>query len=319
MLGSDPDRTTRSGAHAALVAGTAAPRLRRIGVIAHPGRPRTRTLGARLATWASAQDVTLRVLATEQAFLGIAEAETAGPDGFTPGLDLLVALGGDGTLLRAAGLALARDVPVLGVNLGRLGFLTEVEADDLTDALDQIHAGLHRVERRTTLEATLHADGAPPFTATAVNDLVLEKAARQRLAGVELRVGGQRVARYAADGLIVATPTGSTAYSFSAGGPVVSPSLDALMVTPIAPHMVFNRSLVLDAGQVLELEVLPVGPGVVVSADGTALRELRPGALVRVRRGRHDARLVRLGDDHFLSRVRSKFRLADAGVADPPA
>jgi NAD+ kinase len=241
--------------------------------------------------------------------------------GFAAGLDLAVALGGDGTLLRALGLVLEAEVPVLGVNLGRLGFLTEIEADALAGALDAVRAGRYRVERRTTLAARILVEGADVAEDLAVNDVVLEKSARERLAGVAVRIGdGGLFARYAADGLMVSSPTGSTAYSFSAGGPIVSPRLDAMLLTPIAPHMVFNRSLVLHPQERVRLEVLADSPPVVESVDGRAVRELPPGSVVEVRRGHRQALLVRLDGTDFYGLVRSKFRLADAGeAATPPA
>jgi NAD+ kinase len=237
------------------------------------------------------------------------------PD-FAPGLDLVVSLGGDGTLLRALGLVLTEQVPALGVNAGRLGFLAEVEPHGLGAALDAVWAGSYRVERRTSLAARVMVGGREVAEDLAVNDVVLEKAARERLAHVAVRIGdGGPFARYAADGVMVASPTGSTAYSFSAGGPIVSPRLDAMLFTPIAPHMVFNRSLVLHPDEVVRLEVLPDNP-VIVSVDGRPARELPPGAVVEVRRGRHDALLVRIERSDFYRLVRSKFRLADPAATD---
>jgi NAD+ kinase len=303
--------------------GTGPPALRHVGIVVHPARAGARPLSAELAKWAAMHGVLLYALASERSCLGDVVGEVAYRDDarFASGLDLVVALGGDGTLLRAAGLCLEHEVPVLGVNLGRLGFLTEVEPRDLTAALDAVRAGRFRTERRMTLQVDVpgragagDGPGAGPHAAIslAVNDVVLEKAARHRLAGVAVRIDGRLFAGYAADGIIVATPTGSTAYSFSAGGPIVSPRLDALTLTPIAPHMVFNRSLVLHPEQVVHLEVLPGSAGVDVSVDGNPVRRLRPGAVVEVRRGVHDALLVRLDHTDFFSRVRSKFQLADA-------
>lgn len=321
-------------------------RLRRVGAVVHPDRPGALTLGKDLGRWAQDHGITLRTLTGERGCLGF-DTEHCEEHDLAPGCDLIVALGGDGTLLRAARLALPHEVPVLGVNLGRLGFLTEVEPSDLTPALEQVLTGAYTIDRRTALEVSM-ASGQPPdqqpgqgadqrsaagpaadlgasglgggpLTAYAINDLVLEKVARQRLVGVAVRIDGRLFARYAADGVIVATPTGSTAYSFSAGGPIVVPQLDAIMLTPIAPHMVFNRPLVLHPGQTLTLEVLPVSSEsaveVDVAADGRTLRRLSPGATVVVRRAARDALLVRLDGTDFFRRVRSKFQLADAGVA----
>jgi NAD+ kinase len=289
--------------------------LRRVGAVVHPVRPSAARLGKELADWAAEHGIELRTLDTERGCLG-EDVPCVGSAEFPLGLDLVVALGGDGTLLRAVGLVLAAEVPVLGVNAGRLGFLTEVEADGLPAALDAVRSGDYHVERRTTLAARVLVDGQDVAEDLAVNDVVLEKAPRERLAAVAVRLGdGGPFARYAADGVMVASPTGSTAYSFSAGGPIVSPRLDALLLTPIAPHMVFNRSLVLHPDEGVRLEVLADSPPLVEVVDGRVVRELPPGAVVEVRRSRHPALLVRTGRADFYRLVRSKFRLADA--ADP--
>jgi NAD+ kinase len=289
--------------------------LRRVGAVVHPVRPSAARLGKELADWAAEHGIELRTLDTERGCLG-EDVPCVGAAEFPLGLDLVVALGGDGTLLRAVGLVLAAEVPVLGVNAGRLGFLTEVEADGLPAALDAVRSGDYHVERRTTLAARVLVDGQDVAEDLAVNDVVLEKAPRERLAAVAVRLGdGGPFARYAADGVMVASPTGSTAYSFSAGGPIVSPRLDALLLTPIAPHMVFNRSLVLHPDEGVRLEVLADSPPLVEVVDGRVVRELPPGAVVEVRRSRHPALLVRTGRADFYRLVRSKFRLADA--ADP--
>jgi NAD+ kinase len=286
--------------------------MRRVGAVVHPVRPSAATLGKELADWAAEAGIELRTLASERGCLG-EDVPCAEPAEFPVGLDLVVSLGGDGTLLRALGLVLAAEVPVLGVNAGRLGFLAEVEVDGLPAALDAVRDGRYHVERRTTVAARVRIGGRDAGEDLAVNDVVLEKGPRERLAlvAVSLDDGGP-FARYAADGMMVASPTGSTAYSFSAGGPIVSPRLDALLLTPIAPHMVFNRSLVLHPDEGVRLEVLPDSPTLVESVDGRVVRELPPGAVVEVRRGRHDALLVRTGHTDFYNLVRSKFRLADA-------
>ena len=287
-------------------------RPRRVGAVVHPGRPAALELGKKLASWGAERGVELRTLHEERGCLG-QEVPCVPPEEFPVGLDLVVVLGGDGTLLRALGLVLEAGVPVLGVNLGRLGFLTEVEPGGLWSALEAVCAGRYEVERRSTLAARVEVGGRIIAEDVAVNDVVLEKAPRQRLAGVAVYVGEVLFARYAADGIILATPTGSTAYSFSAAGPIVSPRLEALLLTPIAPHMVFNRSLVLHPQETVRLEVLAESPPVVEIVDGRAVRELPPGSLVEVCLGPHPALLVRITPTDFYSLVRSKFRLADAG------
>jgi NAD+ kinase len=290
-------------------------RMQRVGVVVHPGRPPAVELGKLLASWGEEHGIELRTLTSEQGCIGD-DVPCVEPEDFAAGLDLVVALGGDGTLLRALGMVLTEQVPALGVNAGRLGFLAEVEPAGLAAALDAVWAGRYRVERRTTLAARVLVEGRAVTEDLAVNDVVLEKAARERLAHVAVSLGDSGpFARYAADGVMVASPTGSTAYSFSAGGPIVSPRLDALLLTPIAPHMVFNRSLVLHPDEAVRLEVLPDNP-VIESVDGRPARELPPGAVVEVRRGRYDALLVRIERADFYRLVRSKFRLADPAATD---
>ena len=288
-------------------------RLARLGAVVHGGRPRALAVGQQLAKWTAGQGIELRTLSSERGCLG-EDVPCADPADFAKGLDLVVVLGGDGTLLRALGLTLVEQVPVLGVNLGHLGFLTEVEADGLVPALEAVQAGRYQVERRITLAARTFVGGEEVGLDLAVNDLVLDKAAKERLATVAVHVGGRLFARYTADGIMVATPTGSTAYSFSAGGPIVSPLLDALLLTPIAPHMVFNRSLVLHPYEVVRLEVQG-DSAVAESVDGRAVRELPPGSVVEVGRGMLPALLVRVHSPDFYGLVRSKFRLADGGEA----
>jgi NAD+ kinase len=287
-------------------------RPRRVGAVVHPGRPSTLELGKKLASWGAERGVELRTLHNERGCLG-EEVPCVRPEEFPDGLDLVVVLGGDGTLLRALGLVLEAEVPVLGVNLGRLGFLTEVEPDGLWSALEAVWAGRYQVERRSTLAVRVLVEGRVIAEDVAVNDVVLEKAPRERLAGIAVYLGEGLFARYAADGIILATPTGSTAYSFSAAGPIVSPRLEALLLTPIAPHMVFNRSLVLHPDEMVRLEVLADSPSVVEIVDGRTVRELPPGSLVEVCLGAHPALLVRVAPTDFYGLVRSKFRLADAG------
>jgi NAD+ kinase len=238
--------------------------------------------------------------------------------------DLVVAVGGDGTFLRAAHLASEVGAPLLGVKVGRMGFLTEVEP---TEAIGLIGAALDdraRTEERLTVVAEPVDDGAFPAQ-WAMNEVMVEKRARHRLVRLRMEVDGVYVTTFSADGVIVATPTGSTAYSFSARGPIVTPDVACLVVTPIAAHMVFDRSFVLGAGQVVTLEVVGDEPGL-VSADGRAAQEIPVGTRVRIRASSRPVRFVRRPDgESFLQRVREKFDLpgdpdgdGDAGDVGAP-
>jgi NAD+ kinase len=269
--------------------------------------------------------------------------------------DLIVTIGGDGTLLRGVRVATSVDALVLGVDVGRVGFLTAVGVDDLYSALDAVHAGVAEVDERLTLTmrasrpleipaemaALLKYGRGPtlppptvrhglahevgwgvPVDLVAENDVVVEKLARDRQASLAVYVSGRLFASYSADAVIVATPTGSTAYSFSAGGPVLSPQLDALVFTPVAAHMVFNRSLVLAADEPVSVRVLERSGRVAVTVDGQLRGVLDPGDWIRMYAGPKRARLVRPTPTDFLARVRDRLGIlgATAALADgqPP-
>jgi NAD+ kinase len=230
--------------------------------------------------------------------------------------DLVVAVGGDGTFLRAAHAAATLGVPVLGVKVGRLGFLTEVDPDGAEDLILRALAGETPVEERLAVVAMPH--GGQSFEPQwAMNEIMVEKHARHRLVRLRVEVDGEYLTTFSADGVIVATPTGSTAYSFSARGPIVSPSVDVLVVSAVAPHMVFDRSFVLGPEQVVTLEVVGDEAGL-LSADGRASIELPVGSAVRIRRAETPVRFVRRPDAApFVARVRDKFDLpGDPGGED---
>jgi NAD+ kinase len=225
-------------------------------------------------------------------------------------VDLVITVGGDGTFLRGAHTAAAVGAPVVGVKVGRLGFLTEVEPHEAEALVVAALAGQAPIEERLSVIA--EPLGGAAFEAQwGLNEIMIEKRARHRLVRLRVEVDDEYVTTFSADGVIVATPTGSTAYSFSARGPIVSPSVPALVMTPVAPHMVFDRSIVLDATQQVTLEVIGDEPGL-LSADGRDTIELAVGAAVRIRSSERPARFVRRPDaPGFLARVREKFGLPD--------
>lgn len=223
-------------------------------------------------------------------------------------VDLVVAVGGDGTFLRAAYAASALGAPVLGVKVGRMGFLTQVEPEGAAALVRDALAGRTETEERLAVVAELE-EGSALAPQWAMNEIMVEKRARHRLIRLRLEVDGGYVTTFSADGVIVATPTGSTAYSFSARGPIVTPDVDCLIVSPIAAHMVFDRSLVLSSSQVVTLEVVGDEPGL-VSADGRESHEIPVGSRVRIRASNRPVRFVRRpGGERFLARVREKFDL----------
>jgi NAD+ kinase len=270
-----------------------------IAFYAHPLRPEAAGLAERASAWL-----------TEH---GHESVLALGPDGPVPveGADLLVSLGGDGTLLRSVDAALAGGIPVLGVNIGRLGYLTQVEPPDLEEALARFLAGSYQVEERMTLSVTVTGpDGAAQARRTALNEASVEKTVPGHTVRVAAFIDGRPFVTYAADGLLVATPTGSTAYNLSARGPVLSPRLRSIVVTPVSPHMLFDRPLVLDPTERLRLEVLEPRPAVLV-VDGVTVSQLEPGSAVDCHEGDQPARLVTFGWRDFHAILRAKFHLAD--------
>jgi NAD+ kinase len=285
--------------------------VRTFGFVVHPDRSGAQEAAASLRGWLDHRGMTTRTAS--------AEVES-GPEtvAFDEGLDVVVSVGGDGTFLRAAHVASRTGCPVLGVKVGRDGFLTEVEPTEAPGVLERVIEGTARIEERLALVAEPDP-GAHVPPQWALNEMIVEKTARHRLIRLGLFVGETYVTTLSADGVIVATPTGSTAYSFSAGGPIVSPTMGGIVVTPVAAHMVFDRSLVLGVEEHVRLEVLGEEPGL-LSADGRESLELPVGSSVRIARAPEPARLIRRDDaPPFIALVRDKFELPDeAGGAPPP-
>jgi NAD+ kinase len=228
-------------------------------------------------------------------------------------LDALIAFGGDGTLLRAARLLRSREIPILGVNLGRVGFLTTATRDTLELALDALVAGRYVTERRQALQAAIKgANGQERCTQMAVNDVAVHKGGVARVIRVHVYIQGEDVGPYSADGIIVATPTGSTAYSLSAGGPIVVPGVEAMVVTPIAAHTLAVRPLVVPSTYRVVIEPMPGwADDLIVSFDGQTGTTLSPGDTVDVRRADHRVCLIRMGGDGFFARMRQKLHWGD--------
>lgn len=220
--------------------------------------------------------------------------------------DLVISLGGDGTLLRAAQTAHACDALIVGVNFGSLGFLTEVEAGHERAALEAILDGDFTVEERMMLACEVAAPSGKTESHVGLNEVLVERTDRHRLVRLDVRVSGERLATFNADGVIVATPTGSTAYALSAGGPIISPRAKALVVVPVSPHMIFSRAVVLAPDDTVEIEVAGTVPVASLSLDGAPGHHLSPGCVIEVSRHPRPLRLVRLAGPGFLERLRSK-------------
>jgi NAD+ kinase len=234
-------------------------------------------------------------------------------DELAEGCDIVLALGGDGTMLGGLRLAAPLSVPVLGANLGRLGYLTEIDGEHLVEGLEALGAGHYAVEERFMLRATWE-QGGERSEQVAFNDVVLSRVPGRGQALLALHVDGQLLVRYASDGVIAATPAGSTAYSYAAGGPIVSPQTRAMIITPDAPHGLFNRAVVLGAEESLGVEVLPNSAPVAVEVDGQLLAQADPGWTLAIAPNPWPALVVRLGSAGFAERARRKL-----GITDPAA
>ncbi len=280
----------------------------RIGLVVHAGRPAARAAAERAVELLRAPGVEL-VGFTQDGWAD-ADVEERDEHDFGVGLDAVVVFGGDGTFLRAAHLARDRGVPLLLVNLGRLGFLSEVEVADVPEAVARVVAGDFAVEDRMTLTIEVRdAEGKLVDRSWALNEASVERTVPQRLTVLEVRVGDTLFAHVPADGVILATPTGSTAYAFSAGGPIVSPLIDAILLQPVAPHSLFDRPLVIDPRESLSVRPMSEDNPCVVGCDGRQPVNVPLGGEVRVSRGEAPVRMARLGHFDFYGRVRDRFGL----------
>lgn len=228
-------------------------------------------------------------------------------------LDALITLGGDGTLLRGARRLDGQETPILGINLGRVGFLTTAARDSVAQAVEALAAGRYAIERRQALRAVIKGgDGSERSLTNALNDVVVHKGGVARVVRMRVLIGDEEVGPYSADGIVVATPTGSTAYSLSAGGPIVVPGVEALIVTPICAHTLAVRPLVIPASSEVTLEpIAPWADDLLVSFDGQVGTTLLSGDKVHVRRADHRVLLVRLEGDGFFEVMRRKLHWGD--------
>lgn len=263
--------------------------------------------------------VGLRVLGGEAAYLAPACRVHPVPADVRAAEDVevVIVLGGDGTLLRAAELARPTGTPILGVNLGRIGFLAEADREGLAEAVDAVAEGRYAVEERMTVDVTAGLNGTVFVTTWALNEASVEKSRRERVLEVVLEVDGRPVSAFGCDGVLCATPTGSTAYAFSAGGPVVWPQVRALLLVPSNAHALFARPLVVSPDSVVAIEVDPWGHPAVLCCDGRRTFALPAGARVEVVRGGVPVRLVRLHDRPFTDRLVRKFSLPVQGWRGP--
>ena len=270
-------------------------------VVAHTGRPAGVRVARTVVDRLTAAGVAVRVLEPEAAELDVANAEVVPVSSVAAGgAEMVLVIGGDGTLLRAAELARPAGVPLLGVNLGHVGFLAEAEPENLSEVVDRVVEGKYVIEQRMTIDVAVRTNGDVTARSWALNEASVEKVARERMLDMVLEVDGRPLSRWGCDGVVFATPTGSTAYAFSAGGPVVWPEVEALLMVPISAHALFARPMVVSPRSVLATEVIGPASGqgetfqAVMWCDGRRRVDLDPGARVEARRGSQPVLLARL-------------------------
>jgi NAD+ kinase len=279
--------------------------------VLHPKRDSAEAVDAILA-WAARGGADVFGIGDEIARLNCA-AKPVSADELGRRTDLIVSIGGDGTMLRAMRLADGQRAPVLGVNLGKLGFLAEVDVPELVAALSAIDAHEFTTEPRMAIDCYVgDPDSQDGKRATAFNDIAVVRVPGDQLAAVAVHAGGQPFVSYVADAVIVATPTGSTAYSFSAGGPIVSPAVEALLVTPASPHSAYNRGVVLSVADTVSLQLLPGSGKLAIEVDGRVAGHASPGDYLDITPRPAAARVVRLGHTTFYQRARRKLGISDS-------
>ncbi|WP_199035847.1 NAD kinase [Glycomyces salinus] len=281
----------------------------RVLVITHPLREDVAELAEKISSALREAGVAASIRSGEVAALREPDAIMVGDDVSSAPADLVLALGGDGTVLRSARLAAEADVPLLGVNFGKVGFLAEAETGELETVVSRLLEGDYTVEERTTIAVeAIGADGRN-VSSWAFNDIAVEKAEPARMLELYVEIDGSRISRYGCDGILCASPTGSTAHAMSAGGPVVWPDVDALVVVPMNAHALFAKPMVIHSSSIIRIGVESVGTAGALIADGKRIAELTAGSTVSIRRSDRPVKLVRMSERSFPSRLVSKLSL----------
>jgi NAD+ kinase len=276
-----------------------------IGIVTKTSSPHADEVMGKLVPWLIGRGVKVRM---QEDYKGLSNGDSiAVPREHVPdGVDMVLVLGGDGTLLSVARLLERTDQPILGINLGSLGFLTELGLEELYGSLERILEGEFTIESRVRLEASLHREGEQIGNYQVLNDVVINKGALARIIDLDTYVDDQKVTNYQADGLIVSTPTGSTAYSLAAGGPIIEPTLDVIVIAPICPHTLTNRPLVIPGGSRVELCLISDSGAVFLTLDGQEGTRLNQGDCVRIRISDKKVNLIRTGARNFYDVLSAK-------------
>lgn len=285
---------------------------RRVLLVAHPGRTELiKNVVEQIDTRLRKAKIELCGVAGEDETLGLPIADES-----TPGVEVVLSIGGDGTLLRAAECARPIGAPVLGVNLGRVGFLTEADPEQLDEVISALIARAYTVRDRMTVDVLVERRGVELHRGWALNEVSVEKATRERILDVVVEVGGHGVSAFGCDGVLIATPTGSTAYAFSAGGPIIWPEVEALLVVPSNAFALFARPMVVAPNVEVSVQIDPDGHPAAMACDGRRSSILPAGSLIRVRRGERPVRVARLSELPFAHRLVRKFSLPVHGWRD---
>ncbi|HWN33832.1 MAG TPA: NAD kinase [Pseudonocardia sp.] len=293
-------------------------------LVVHSGRKANQSVAAGVVRRLATAGIRLRIFADEWSELpvdlpaGMEPLPVDAHPGAADGAEVVLVLGGDGTLLRAAELARPAGAPLLGVNMGRVGFLAEADPESLDEAISAVIEADYHVEERMTVEASVVLNSGPVRSTWALNEACVEKVNRGRILDVVLEVDGRPVTGFGCDGVLCATPTGSTAYAFSAGGPVVWPEVQALLLVPLTAHALFARPLVISPSSEVAIEVDSRGYPAVLVCDGRRTIPVPPGARVELSRGEAPVRLVRLREQPFTDRLVRKFSLPVRGWRGAP-
>jgi NAD+ kinase len=287
-------------------------------VIAHTARTQIKRMTSQVAEQLQAAGFEVRMLIDEALDCGQDDVRICPPEDAADGAEIVLVFGGDGTFLRAAEFARPSGVPMLGVNFGHVGFLAEAEPDDLDEVIHAVIEGRYGVEDRTTIDVEVLVDGDVIATGWALNEASVEKSVRERMLEIEVAVDSRPLLRFGCDGVLCATPTGSTAYAFSAGGPVVWPNVDALLVVPNAAHALFSRPIIVSPRSVIDLCLTGPDQEAVMSCDGRRSVDVPAGGVVRVRRGALPVQIVRFPHWNFAERLVTKFQLPVRGFRDSP-
>ncbi len=282
-----------------------------VGLIVHLGRESAAVQARELADWLQGEGHDVRVPDGDAELAGLTGLAVPETSAFAEGLDLVVTLGGDGSILRAVELIGTASTPILGVDHGQLGYLTEVQPGEAAAAVARFLVGDHSIDERMLLDVTIEpAGGERSQHFIVLNEVVVERSGEVNTIRLRVDIDGEFFTTYTADGLILATPTGSTAYAFSVRGPIIAPTHRAMLLTPVSPHMLFDRSMVFDPSTAITLAVDGHRPAT-VSVDGRKITDVGDGAIIRCVAARQSARLVSFGARRFHHVVKAKFGLND--------